>query len=75
MKSNHSIPTAVTDRFRELVRRLVDDELTSPERTELKRTLKGSVDARYFLAEALAESTLLALRGRTLKRGSVRLSS
>lgn len=65
----------VTDRFRELVRRLIEAELTRAERDEMKRVLKTSPDARRFLAEALAESTLLAVRGRTLKRESVRLSS
>jgi hypothetical protein len=66
---------AVTDRFRELVRILVEDALSPLERTEMKRTLKGSAEARKFLAEALAETTLMTVHGRRLKRGSVRLSS
>lgn len=74
MKSDKPIPE-ISDRFRELVRVLIEEELTPGERSEMKRVLKHSGEARNYLAEALAESTLQAVRGRTLKRESVRLSS
>lgn len=74
MKADKPTPE-ISGRFRELVRVLIEEELSPGERAEMKRVLKQSAEARSYLAEALAESTLQSVRGRTLKRESVRLSS
>lgn len=75
MKTNEPPPPALTDRFQELVKLLIEAELSRSERAELQRELRNSATARSFLAEALAESTLRAVRVRSLSRDSVRLSS
>jgi anti-sigma factor RsiW len=74
MKSNEPA-CGLPERFRELVRLLIDEELTGEERAEMKRALKSCDEARSYLAEALAESTLLAVRKGQPKLGSVRLPS
>jgi len=72
MKCDDPMPTP---RFRELVRLLLEEELTRAERRELKRALRKSDEARQYLAEVLADSTLDTVRSRRLDRDSVRLSS